>query len=651
MTDHLSKRVEIDARQPDLRESALATRAASDLEAWFCGTERELDARSAAMAPAEVRDLVGQAHRILGRQEARFAGLLSIGSALGSTFHIDELLGVIVEKTTELMDAERTTLFLLDEATGELWSKIVQGVKDVEIRLPLGQGIAGWVGRTGRSVSIRDPYGDPRFNPEVDAATGFQTRNILCQPIRNVQGDIVGVIQVLNRVAGDFSEVDEYLLSAIASQAAIAIENSKLYTAAIAQNMELIEIKDRLEQKLAELDMLYELERAASSAPSLSELAHGVLNKATELVHAELASLTINDSSGAFTIRNRGEWSDEWEFSCELGPIEGGIAAWSALRARALVWRAGDPIEPSARAALARSGEARALEVRNVICVPLCDGEETIGAVAFYNIVEDSGREDAFGQDERKVITLVASRLAAAMREHERRAEEHKRERLASIGQMLSGVLHDFKNPMAIISGYVQLMARAENAETRQNYAKSILTQFDTLGDMTRELLSFARGDRAILLQKIFVHELVEELIELLRPEIEGRGVSLGVEVGYRGEARLDAVKIKRAILNLARNAAEAIGEGGGALRVSVDRRGADLVFRVADDGPGIPESIRATLFDSFVTEGKENGTGLGLAIVRQIARDHDGEVDFETELGAGTTFELRVPLRAKEAP
>ena len=106
----------------------------------------------------------------------------------------------------------------------------------------------------------------------------------------------------------------------------------------------------------------------------------------------------------------------------------------------------------------------------------------------------------------------------------------------------------------------------------------------------------------------------------------------------------MDEVKVKRAIFNLARNAAEAMTNGG-EFRVLIERDDSHVVFRISDTGPGVPEEIRESLFESFVTQGKKEGTGLGLAIVKKIVEDHRGTIDFETTTGAGTTFILKFPL------
>ena len=172
------------------------------------------------------------------------------------------------------------------------------------------------------------------------------------------------MIQVLNRVSGNFTDEDEYLLSAIAAQAAIAIENSKLYLAAIAQNMELIEIKDKLEQKVAELDMLFELERQISRSNSGQDLFRGVFSKTLELVHAQAAALTLRGDRfhQLFTLIDRSDgWEDpEWSFEQHTIKAGDNIAAEVMTVAEAILWHGGEARESreSFRAMSAREREA-----------------------------------------------------------------------------------------------------------------------------------------------------------------------------------------------------------------------------------------------------------------------------------------------------
>jgi len=155
--------------------------------------------------------------------------LLKVMKSVASELHIDELLKKIVNSTSEVMNAERASLFLLDPKTGDLWSKVAQGMESMEIRVPIGVGIAGHVAMTGETINIEDAYADSRFNPDVDKRSGYRTRSMLCMPLRNDAGEVMGVMQVLNKLAGVFSEEDERLLNALGSQISISLENSRLF--------------------------------------------------------------------------------------------------------------------------------------------------------------------------------------------------------------------------------------------------------------------------------------------------------------------------------------------------------------------------------------------------------------------------------------
>ncbi len=159
----------------------------------------------------------------------RLSILLKVGMRLAAERNLDRLLSMIIDETTAVMNAERSSLFLIDEEKGEMWAKIAQGVDVVEIRFPVGVGIAGTVGKTGEIINIADAYQDPRFNPEFDKKTGFRTQSILCVPLKNIVGDVIGAIQVLNKETGIFEKDDEALLTALAAQAAVAIDNADLY--------------------------------------------------------------------------------------------------------------------------------------------------------------------------------------------------------------------------------------------------------------------------------------------------------------------------------------------------------------------------------------------------------------------------------------
>jgi len=164
------------------------------------------------------------------RQVRDLKALLDVSKAISNEAHLDDLLQVIMDKTTEVIDADRSSLFLYDESSNELWSKIAQKLGKIkEIRFAVGVGIAGEVAKTRNGINIKDAYNDPRFNPEFDKQTGYHTRSILCIPIISINGNLVGVIQVLNKKGGRvFDKRDESLLEALVSHAAVALERAKL---------------------------------------------------------------------------------------------------------------------------------------------------------------------------------------------------------------------------------------------------------------------------------------------------------------------------------------------------------------------------------------------------------------------------------------
>ncbi|MBI5639068.1 MAG: GAF domain-containing protein [Nitrospirae bacterium] len=155
--------------------------------------------------------------------------LLDVTTAISSELKLEPLLLKIMETSTDILNADRSTLFLHDEKTGELWSLIAQGTENVQIRFPSNAGIAGTVFTRGETINIPDAYADLRFNKEIDKKTGYRTHSILCMPIINKAGKIIGVTQVLNKKGGPFTPIDENRLRAFSAQASIAIENAKLF--------------------------------------------------------------------------------------------------------------------------------------------------------------------------------------------------------------------------------------------------------------------------------------------------------------------------------------------------------------------------------------------------------------------------------------
>jgi signal transduction histidine kinase len=169
------------------------------------------------------------------------------------------------------------------------------------------------------------------------------------------------------------------------------------------------------------------------------------------------------------------------------------------------------------------------------------------------------------------------------------------------------------------------------------------------LTGMQREVLEFARGERTLFVRRVYLHKFFGDLRRQLELELTGSPIELKLNVDTKVVARFDEARVARAVHNLARNAMEAM-ENGGVLTLSGKLVGKELLIAVSDTGPGIPPAIEHRLFQSFVTMGKEGGTGLGLAIVKKIVEEHGGSVQVKSS-SKGATFELRLPQPDQEAP
>ncbi len=584
------------------------------------------------------------------RQEERFKAFLAIARAIGSTLDLDQILRVVMEQTTTLLEAERSTLYLVDRQRGEIWSKVVQGEGLKEIRQPLSRGIAGWVCTHGEAVNVPDASKDARFNPEVDKATGFRTRSMLVAPLRDGTGAVIGAIQVLNRRAPQpgrgakhaaVTAEDEATLTAIAAQAGVAIENARLYGETVQRNQQLSAAREALASRVAELDVLFEVEPLISTASAegptggMADVLDAALGRAMALLRCEAGSvLLLEEETGDLFFKSAlGEKGEEVKtFRLELGE---GIAGEVARTGKPIL--ANDAMKHPAWSS--RVARRTGFAVRSVLCVPLVAGGSTIGAMEL--LTGKNGR--TFDEPDLRLATLVAGQVARAVSLGRGREERERKARLASIGQMISGILHDLRTPMTIISGYAQLMAAEPDAEERLKSSEIVLKQLEHINAMARETMAFARGESELLIRKVYLHKFVDEVGEYLAKDFAHQGVELKIQANYKGAARLDETKMKRAIYNIARNAAQAM-ERGGRFTFGVDKEGNQIVFRFTDTGGGIPEDVAGKLFQSFVSSGKKDGTGLGLAIVKKVVEEHGGEVSFRSRPGKGTTFTLRIP-------
>ena len=211
----------------------------------------------------------------------RTTALADIANRVSDTLSLDVLFPRLMEVVTEALNADRSSLFLYDPETDELFSRVMQGDAIGEIRFPSHLGVAGSVFTSGQAEIIADAYADARFNQEVDRHTGYRTRNILCVPIRNKNREVIGITQALNKHVGDFDSEDQHLLEGLSLQASAALENARLF--------------EKVERQQREEAMLLEISISIISEIHLDPLLAKIVAAATELLDADRGTLFLYD--------------------------------------------------------------------------------------------------------------------------------------------------------------------------------------------------------------------------------------------------------------------------------------------------------------------------------------------------------------------
>lgn len=238
--------------------------------------ETELPTKPGAPRRANRETLVSLRAR-LRRSEM----LLKLTQQVAAIDNLDQLLSTIIELTANETDAERGSLFLNDPASGELCSRVAQGTFNREIRLLNTEGIAGAVFQNGQGEIVHDAYADPRFNREIDDKTGFRTKSILCAPIKTARGEVIGVVQTLNKRQGRFTEDDLMLLEAMGQQAAAALQSTQYIE----------RMKKTRQQEMEFLDLIADI----TSSLELSVLLRRVMSEATRMLKADRSTLFLNN--------------------------------------------------------------------------------------------------------------------------------------------------------------------------------------------------------------------------------------------------------------------------------------------------------------------------------------------------------------------
>lgn len=578
------------------------------------------------MAPPSIQQLKGKL-----RQKAKeLYSIQKIGQALSSTLNIDDLLNLIMKEITILMNADRSTLYLVDRRKKEIWSKIALKAEVREIRQKFGKGISGFVAETGEKINIPDAYNDSRFDPSTDKRTGYRTRSILCIPIWEPRSigktrKIMGVIQVLNKKGGFFTTEDEGILEAIGSEVSVAISNARLY--------------EQLEKKYNEIDLLYEFEQKLSGEIQLNDILKSILTRTVQSLKTRKIAV-IYPLESKYHLLVVGDNIDPKQeilrdFDEEIIPTE-------YLEDQKMLQKLERQFKQQVKKIIN-------FDFKYVKIIPLY---YKIDRIEFAALVLDKRSE--IGRDSKitdlQIIGIVEQKISRAIELNFLREQLIKQERLSAVGQMMSTIVHDLRSPLNTISGYLELMLETSiTSDEKKEFSDIMRLEIHSITNMTREILDFAKGKTSILPRKTSVIDIFKRFQLQAEQLFRNTNISLKFQNETKQLIYADVDKFTRVLYNIAKNAKEALKGKDGEFRFrSFDENGT-VVFQLSDNGPGIPEEIRDRLFESFVTSGKESGTGLGLAIVKKIVDEHHGAIEIKSSKSRGTTFFIKLPEYSKE--
>jgi len=270
----------------------------------------------------------------------------------------------------------------------------------------------------------------------------------------------------------------------------------------------------------------------------------------------------------------------------------------------------------------------------------LRDGARRIAAGDYASRIPEKGPAEVAD------LAREFNSMGRAVEERER--ELVRSERLAAVGKMAAMITHEVRNPLSSIGLNTELLedelAEVPNAEEARGLCRSIHREVDRLTAITEEYLAFARLPKPKVAHEP-INPIVGALASFVREDLAGKQVALSTELASDDPIGLmDAGQIRQCLINLVRNAADAVAaKGGGTVTLRTRRESARIAIEVEDDGVGIAPDLLPRLFDPFFST-KDGGSGLGLALTQQIVRDHGGELTVSSTVGRGTTFTLRVP-------
>ena len=554
--------------------------------------------------------------------------LLEISKAIASGLYLEDVLRLIVTVTANLMDSKICSLWILDEKDKKLKLKATQSISEEYLKernLAMGEGVVGHVALRNQPMAILNVFKDPLYK-EKDLAKKEGLVSMLSVPMC-IKDRVIGVINCYTSYPHPFSKNEEEMLTTVANQAAICIENSGL--------MGTLDIDEILRLVLEGVTKNIGFDRAR-----------------LYLVNEKRNVLECKVAVGIDEERIKG-------IALRLDP-EDSVVARSIFEKQPFV------IPDARKDPRVNQMIKEKFNLCSLVVIPLLVKDKALGAIAAdfvepnKNITKETlesmmvfaqqaglAIHNAFMYQELKTFSQQMEekiqKTTADLSKTE--AQLIRSEKLAALGQLAAGIAHEIRNPLTSINILIHSLAsNLPSGASQKEDLKVIEEEIHRINEIVDQFLRFAKPAPP-LLGKAEVVSIFEETLQLLRPQIEKQRIIIQKEFQPLPPILMDREQMKQVILNLLLNAVQAMPKGGHlALKGHLPEGDRWIKLSIQDSGLGIPGEDIDKLFDPFFST-KEGGVGLGLSIAHRIIDQHRGKIEVESTLGKGTLFTVWLPI------
>jgi signal transduction histidine kinase/ActR/RegA family two-component response regulator/putative methionine-R-sulfoxide reductase with GAF domain len=574
------------------------------------------------------------------RRLRELGALQKVSLELVSSLDLSAVLELVTRTALELTRASDAHIFLYNQASGQLsfgaalWSTGESGLRAETTPRP--GGITMTAIRTGEPVVISDCESHPLYAEPERRKWGL--KSIISLPLKRVN-TVLGALNVAYLEPHPFGEAELHLLSVLADQAAIAIDNARLYQQA----------RDRAER----LAVVEQIAKTITSTFDLREIMSAISEALASLVPHQHMNLCLwGEKSGTLKIVGA--------VGLEVPSLGEGmmIPLEETSLVRVVRERVPDVIRTPENTACRLAQAFAEAGLQSLAAAPVVVGDTCTGVW-----VLGCTEPDAFGPSQVQLLGQVSGHLAIAVKNarlyaeleqafdrlKESQSQLVRSERMRALAELSAGVAHDFNNVLTSILGRVQLLLlQARDPALRESL--QVIEQAARNGAQTvRRIMGFARHREGEAFSPLDVNRLVEDAILLTEPRwsasvSDGPMIDLKFRRSRTGPIMGSAAELSEVLTNLVFNAVDAMPRGG-KIQLETRQEDEEVVVRVQDTGAGMGSEVMDRLFTPFFTTKGGMSAGMGLSVAREIVARHGGRIEVESQLGKGSTFSVRLPV------